>query len=80
MTKLGWHLVRNPGQQHLLDPSVNRQELEKQFFRTENPWKTLDVDRVGVGFLRDQLKEVLSGLVRREFPKVSSIISEIIIS
>jgi hypothetical protein len=28
---LGWSLVRNPGQQHLTDPTTNRQALEKGF-------------------------------------------------
>lgn len=68
--KLGWHVVRNPGQQHLTDSSLDRQELESEFFRSKSPWKTISIDRVGIESLRDRLKEVLSSLVRQEFPKV----------
>ena len=68
--KLGWHVVRNPGQQQLLDSSLDRQFLELDFFRSKAPWKTISADRVGIESLRDRLKEVLSSLVRQEFPKV----------
>jgi hypothetical protein len=70
--KLGWHLVRNPGQSELSDPSTNRQVLELEFFRTKAPWSTLEKDKVGVEALRVRLQDVLSTHIRREFPKVRS--------
>jgi len=69
--KLGWHVVRNPGQQQISDPSINRHELELNFFRTKSPWNDIAEDQVGIKSLRSRLKDVLSSLVRREFPRVS---------
>ena len=68
--KLGWHVVRNPGQQQLSNSSLNRQSLEVDFFRSKAPWKTISSENVGIESLRGRLKEVLSILVRQEFPKV----------
>lgn len=73
--KLGWHMVRNPGQQELEDSSTDRRSLEESFFRSHSPWNGVDEDKRGIESLRDRLKEVLSALVRREFPKVSSLIA-----
>jgi hypothetical protein len=70
--KLGWHLIRNPGQQDLHDAVVTRNDLEVEFFRTEAPWSSIEKNKVGVDALRVRLKEVLSSLVKREFPKVRS--------
>lgn len=68
--KLGWHLIGNPGQQDLCDPAVTRDDLEADFFQTEAPWSSIDKNKVGVDILRVWLKDVLSLLVKREFPKV----------
>ncbi|KAI9843392.1 MAG: hypothetical protein M1837_006418 [Sclerophora amabilis] len=68
--KLGWTLVRNPGQSELAEPSADRHSLEKSFFLRESPWNTLDKDKVGIGSLRFRLQEILAGHIRREFPKV----------
>ena len=68
--KLGWHMVRNPGQQDLADINLDREGLEMAFFRSTAHWNTLEKDSVGVESLRERLKDVLSGLVQREFPKV----------
>lgn len=69
--RLGWHLVRNPGQQQLGDPDMDRDELEKRFMRDVAPWKYLGKENLGIESLRQRLQGVLSGLVRREFPNVS---------
>lgn len=68
--KLGWHIIRNPGQMELADKQLDRDALEMEFFRSRVPWNTIEKDKVGVDALRDRLKEVLSQLVKREFPKV----------
>jgi GTPase SAR1 family protein len=68
--KLGWHLVRNPGQKQLSDPSHDRQSLENHFFQTQAPWNSLDKSRVGIEALRIRLQEVLATHITREFPKV----------
>jgi len=68
--KLGWHVIRNPGQQELQDATVDRNNLESDFFRSRVPWNSIDKDKVGVDALRLRLKEVLSSLVKKEFPKV----------
>jgi Dynamin family/Dynamin central region len=68
--KLGWHLLRNPGQAELLDPSKTRSAIEETFFDTESPWNALDKEKVGVKTLRGRLQEILAAHIRREFPKV----------
>ena len=68
--KLGWHAVRNPGQQELVDASIDRDDLEVQFFRTQKPWNSIPTDQAGIESLKERLKDILSTLVRREFPKV----------
>lgn len=68
--KLGWHMIRNPGQQDLGNPAVTRDDLEVEFFRSQAPWSSIEKNKVGIDALRVRLKEVLSSLVKREFPKV----------
>lgn len=68
--KLGWHVIRNPGQKELQDATLDRSDLEADFFRSHEPWSSIEKDKVGVDALRLRLKEVLSSLVKREFPKV----------
>ncbi|KAK4905113.1 hypothetical protein LTR49_025541 [Elasticomyces elasticus] len=68
--KLGWHLVRNPGQSDLNDITFDRLHPEKEFFRSKAPWSALDFEKVGMDLLRVRLREVLSKLVRKEFSKV----------
>lgn len=69
---LGWHLLRNPGQKQLGDNSFERDTAETTFFRENLPWSSIDKDKVGIHSLRRRLREVLSDLVRREFPRVST--------
>lgn len=70
--KLGWHMIRNPGQSELADKSLDRDTIEADFFRSRVPWNSIDKEKVGINSLRERLKEVLSQLVKREFPKVSA--------
>lgn len=67
---LGWHLVRNPGQQELSDPVTNRHQLERRFFKTQSPYNKLVADKIGIPALKLRLQEVLATHTRREFPKV----------
>ena len=68
--KLGWHLLRNPGQAELLDPTKTRNAAEEAFFDQVSPWNALDKGKVGVESLRCRLQEILATHIRREFPKV----------
>ncbi|KAK2800258.1 hypothetical protein FQN51_006166 [Onygenales sp. PD_10] len=74
--KMGWSIVRNPGQKDLDDGSIDRDYSEDNFFRSNSPWNTLDEDKVGVNSLRVRLQEILTTHIRREFPKVKSEISQ----
>ncbi|KKZ63827.1 hypothetical protein EMCG_01932 [[Emmonsia] crescens] len=74
--KMGWSLVRNPGQQDLDDGKQDRDKSEERFFRSKFPWNTLDADKVGVNSLRARLQEILTTHIRREFPHVKSEISK----
>ncbi len=67
---LGWHMVRNPGQLQISNPSTDRHSVENMFFTQVAPWNTLEQDRVGVQALRVRLQEILAAHTRREFPKV----------
>jgi len=69
--KLGWHVVRNPGQAALDDKSTDRDAVEARFFKETQPWAKLEKDKVGIASLKLRLQEVLAGHVRRQFPKVS---------
>lgn len=68
--KLGWHVIRNPGQSDLAKKDLDRDGHESTFFRSQAPWNTVDTEKVGVDSLRVRLNEVLSSLVKKEFPKV----------
>ncbi|KAL8902671.1 MAG: hypothetical protein Q9207_004473 [Kuettlingeria erythrocarpa] len=74
---LGWSVVRNPGQQQIKEEAtVDRHESEKLFFTTAEPWNKLDKDRVGIEALQRRLKEILTEMVRREFPNVKADINK----
>jgi hypothetical protein len=68
--KLGWHILRNPGQKDLADPFFDRQRQEMEFFNARGPWNSLEAESVGIESLRNRLKSVLSELVRNQFTKV----------
>lgn len=68
--KLGWHILRNPGQLDIENHACDRRRQEQDFFR-KSPWNCLDEDSWGIESLRFRLKEVLSALVRRSFIDVS---------
>ena len=69
--RLGWHIVRNPGQKEMSDPTLNRHGLELNFFHMKLPWSKLVKEKVGIESLRLRLQDILSDLVRQEFPKVN---------
>lgn len=67
---LGWHMVRNLGQKEMADPSCDRYAMENDFFSVQQPWCTLEKERLGIRALRRRLQQILAGHIRREFPKV----------
>lgn len=70
--KLGWHVVRNPGQIQLADESLDRGNIEQEFFSISAIWKDVDLDKKGIDALRVRIQALLNDLVRQEFPKVRS--------
>jgi hypothetical protein len=70
--RLGWHLLRNPGQAELTSANKDRNAIEDKFFQKVDPWNKLDKKKVGIITLRDRLQEILGDHIRREFPKVMS--------
>jgi hypothetical protein len=70
--KLGWHIIRNPGQKDLQNMSMDRSDLEAAFFRSSTPWSNIEKGKVGIDSLRLRIKEILSSLVKKEFPKVGT--------
>ncbi|KAL8832397.1 MAG: hypothetical protein Q9170_004898 [Blastenia crenularia] len=75
--KLGWSMVKNPGQADLArGESFDRQASEIAFFRNTMPWSTLDRDRVGVPALRLRLVELLTEIVRKEFNHVRTDVNQ----
>lgn len=63
-------MVRNPGQSDLDDPTFDRHASEKNFFKSKEPWTRLQKDRVGVESLQRQLRDILTEMVKKEFPNV----------
>ncbi|KAJ4367197.1 hypothetical protein N0V83_007727 [Neocucurbitaria cava] len=63
--KLGWHIIRNPGQKELQDKDMDRGSLEATFFRSSTPWSSIEKGKVGIDSLRFRIKEVLSSLVKK---------------
>ena len=53
--RLGWHVVRNPGQKEMSDPSLDRQQVELNFFNSQAPWNKLAKEKVGIESLRMRL-------------------------
>jgi replication fork clamp-binding protein CrfC len=72
MLALGWHLVRNPGQQEMSDPEMSEDAPEGTFFANKHPWNLLEKDKVGIPALKVRLRDIHATLTLREFPKVSS--------
>ncbi|KAI0573438.1 Interferon-induced GTP-binding protein mx2 [Pyrenophora tritici-repentis] len=70
--KLGWHIIRNPGQKDLQDMSMDRGDLEAAFFRSSAPCSSIEKGKIGIDSLRLRVKEVLSSLVKKECPKVQA--------
>ena len=68
---LGWCVVRNSGQKELKESTIERHTREKTFFATEEHWKTIAKDRAGIESLQIRLVDVLTDMIRREFPNVS---------
>lgn len=68
--KLGWHLLRNPGQAEVDDGTKSRGFLELSFFANTNPWNLLDKDKIGIESLRIGLQFILASHLCRELPKV----------
>jgi hypothetical protein len=52
--------------------SMDRGDLEVAFFRSSTPWNSIEKGKVGIDSLRLRIKEVLSSLVKKEFPKVGT--------
>jgi hypothetical protein len=67
--RLGWHLLRNPGQSDL-NAGRCRHAIEAEFFTSKAPWKNLDKGKLGMQTLRVRLQAILEDHIRREFPKV----------
>ena len=63
-------MVKNPGQSELEDPTFDRRASEKNFFKSKEPWANLQKDRVGIESLQGQLRDILTDMVKREFPHV----------
>ncbi|KAL9024699.1 MAG: hypothetical protein Q9180_007834 [Flavoplaca navasiana] len=75
--KLGWCIVKNPGQQDLKrDGQFDRHALEAAFFKNETVWSRLDRTRVGIASLRLRLIALLTEIVRREFGNVRAEVAE----
>jgi hypothetical protein len=67
--RLGWHLLRNPGQSDL-NAGRCRHTIEAEFFTKIAPWNNLNKEKLGVQTLRIRLQAILEDHIRREFPKV----------
>ncbi|OQE03259.1 hypothetical protein PENSOL_c001G05377 [Penicillium solitum] len=62
---LGWTVVRNAGQQQLLDQSSDRDLVEVKFFRENHPWSNLPTDKVGIIALKIRLQDMRTDVGRK---------------
>ena len=60
-------MVKNPGQ---ADFTFDRHASEKDFFESKEPWARLQKERVGIGSLQAQLRDLLTEMVKKEFSNV----------
>ncbi|BCR99808.1 uncharacterized protein AKAW2_50150A [Aspergillus luchuensis] len=67
--KLGWILVRNPGQRDLQEKDKSRSVLEGDTLR-QHPWCTVGSDKLGIRTLRARLQETVTTNARNAFPLV----------
>ena len=67
-------MVKNPGQLDLKNPTFDRHASEKDFFKSKEPWDKLQKDRVGIESLQTQLRDILTQMVKKEFPNVRYIL------
>ena len=63
-------MVKNPGQSEMEDSTFDRRASEKNFFKSKEPWANLQKDRVGIESLQGHLRDILTDMVKREFPHV----------
>ncbi|OQE05795.1 hypothetical protein PENVUL_c022G00686 [Penicillium vulpinum] len=68
---LGWIVVRNAGQQQILDQSSDRDVIEAQFFRENHPWNNLAAEKSGIIALKIRLQDVQTTQIRRMRTDVS---------
>ena len=68
--KLGWYVVRNPGQKEMANPNFERLACERKFFDSTEPWSKVSKERVGVQSLKARLVGILGEMIRREFLQV----------
>jgi Dynamin family/Dynamin central region len=61
--RLGWHIVRNPGQQQLSNRALDRGKLEENFFNTKSPWNKVEKDKVAIEPLKARIQDILSILI-----------------
>ncbi|KFY07961.1 hypothetical protein V492_06685 [Pseudogymnoascus sp. VKM F-4246] len=73
--KLGYCIVRNRAQQELNTDSDSRTRTESNLFKTA-PWCLLPKHRVGIDALKFRLRDLLSEIIQREFPKIKRQIEE----
>jgi hypothetical protein len=73
--KLGWVILRNPGQMEMQDGNPDRGNLEEKL-RSQHPWSTVPRDRFGITALRIHLRETVTANARRAFPSVIYLIPQ----
>lgn len=71
---LGWHVVRNLGKKQIED-NEDRHTVEKSFFKNSAAWSGLEEGKVGIAALQVRMQQLLSNLIRKEFPKVGLFIN-----
>lgn len=66
---LGYCVVRNRSKEERDTSSSDRITKENELFNSDC-WSALPRDRVGVSALRDRLRDLLTDIVKREFPNI----------
>ncbi|KAI0868839.1 interferon-induced GTP-binding protein Mx2 [Hypoxylon argillaceum] len=73
---LGYYVVKNRGPDDA-DKTLDQGQMEERTFFSTAPWSHLaHTGRVGIGCLKQRVRELLIDLIKKEFPKLKSEVSK----
>jgi hypothetical protein len=73
---LGYYVVKNRGPDDV-DKTLDQGQMDERAFFSTTPWSVLaHTGKAGIDCLRQRVRELLSDLIKKEFPKLKSEVSK----